>query len=404
MLEIYNFAPKKWYGNHAFKTGLNIGYSSFTGTDRSTPVTILREDGTRYQLLSYVGPGTLQESQNEYSLFVQDKWQLSHRLVFDLGLRYDRDLIGGENNFAPRPGIVLLPTNSDRTVIRGGIGLFYDKIPLNIGAFTQYQNQVVSTFANDGVTLADGPRLFHNTPPANLRNPYSVAWNAQVDHQITPRLLLRFGYEERKTHRDFVIEPQSFGSAGLLLLENSGTSRYRELLALARFRFQGGRNIFISYVRSKAQGDLNDFNTYFGNLRHAVIRPNEFGKQAFDAPNRLLFWGDFGLPYDLVATPVVDWRSGFPFSLLNEQQDFVGPRNDGGRFPQLVTFDVLVTKGLTIRFRGKKYKGRAGLTVFNITNHWNPRDIQNNLASEQFGTFYNSPGRRFRLKFEFVKY
>jgi hypothetical protein len=118
----------------------------------------------------------------------------------------------------------------------------------------------------------------------------------------------------------------------------------------------------------------------------------------------LLFWGDFGLPRNIVATPVLEWRSGFPFSLLNEQQDYVGPRNGGGRFPQLVTLDLLVTKGVKIPFRGKKYRGRVGVTVFNITNHWNPRDVQNNLASPTFGTFYNSPERSFRTKFEFVKF
>ena len=75
-----------------------------------------------------------------------------------------------------------------------------------------------------------------------------------------------------------------------------------------------------------------------------------------------------------------------------------------GRFPQLFTLDVLVMKGLKIPLRGKKYKGRAGVTIFNITNHWNPRDVQNNIASSQFGTFFNSIGTSVRLKFEFVKY
>ena len=32
------------------------------------------------------------------------------------------------------------------------------------------------------------------------------------------------------------------------------------------------------------------------------------------------------------------------------------------------------------------------MTIFNITNHWNPRDVQNNVDSRQFGTFFNSPG------------
>ena len=174
--------------------------------------------------------------------------------------------------------------------------------------------------------------------------------------------------------------------------------------ATARFRFQEGRNIFLSYVRSQARGNLNDFNTYFGNQKHAVIRPDEYGRQPFDAPHRLLFWGDFAAPFDMVLTPVVDWRSGFPFSIIDEKQDFVGPRNAGGRFPRLLSLDLLVMKALKIRFRGKEYKGRAGFTVFNITNHWNPRDVQNNIASPQFGTFFNSADRSVRLKFEFVKY
>ena len=394
-LEVFNFAPR---GSHTFKTGFNFSRTSFDGTDRSNPVRIVRADGTTHQLIDFAGAGVLERSQNEYSLFVQDKWIVNRRIVFDLGLRYDRDGIGNNNNLAPRVGFALTP-GGDRTVVRGGIGLFYDKIPLNVGSFEQYQSLVVTTIAPI-LTVIDGPRLFRNTAPEDLENPYSLAWNLQIDHQLTQRLLLRLGYEERSTRRDFVLEPT--GTA--LLLQNNGRSRYRELQAVARFRFQEGRNIFLSYVRSQARGNLNDFNTYFGNLKHAVIRPDEYGRQPFDAPNRLLFWGEFTLPKDFVATPVVDWHSGFPFSLLNENQDFVGPRNEGGRFPRLFTLDLLVTKGLNIPFRGKKYKGRAGFTIFNITNHWNPRDVQNNLASGQFGTFFNSPHRSVRLKFEFVKY
>jgi len=397
MLEVFNFAP--WQG-HAFKTGVNISRTSFQGTDRSTPVSILRANRTVYQSIGFTGAGDLELAQNEYSLFAQDKWIVNTRLVLDLGLRYDRDGIGRNNNFAPRLGFAVTPTDSDRTIVRGGVGLFYDKIPLNVGAFEQYQSLVVTTFASNGFTPVGRTLLLLNTAPEDFENPYSLAWNLQIDHQAHQRLLLRLGYEERSTRRDFVLEP----TADALLLQNNGRSRYRELQAVARLRFQEGRNIFLSYVRSQARGNLNDFNTYFGNLRHVVIRPDEYGRQPFDAPHRLLFWGDFAVPFDTVLTPVVDWRSGFPFSIVNEQQDFVGPRNAGGRFPRLLTLDLLVMKALKIRFRGKEYKGRAGFTVFNITNHWNPRDVQNNIASPQFGTFFNSADRSVRLKFEFVKY
>ncbi|HJZ80801.1 MAG TPA: TonB-dependent receptor [Pyrinomonadaceae bacterium] len=402
LLEIYNLAPHKWHGTHTLKAGFNYSRTSFTGTDTSRPVTIVRANGTRYQLIDFIGGGPLAERQNEYAAFVQDNWEFNGRLTLDAGLRFDRDRLGAQNNFAPRLGLVFLPTASERTVVRGGVGLFYDKIPLNIGAFAQYPSQRLTTFAANGVTPVDGPRLFRNTPPGDLRNPYSLAWNVQFDRQVTERLMFRLGYEERHTRREFIIEPIS--SANQLQLQSNGRSLYREFQAVARFRFQEGRNIFLSYVRSEARGDLNDYNTYFGNLRQPVIRPDEYGRQNFDAPNRLLFWGDFALPHQIVLTPVVEWRSGFPFSAVNEQQDFVGERNAAGRFPPLFTLDVLVMKGLAIPFKGKKYHGRAGITFFNLTNHFNPRDVQNNLASPQFGGFYNSPGLSMRLKFEFVKY
>src|SRR5215217_2591400 len=71
LLEIFHFAP---WRSHTFKAGVNISRTSFDGTDRSTPVTILRADGTRYQRIDFAGAGELGLSQNEYSVFTQDKW------------------------------------------------------------------------------------------------------------------------------------------------------------------------------------------------------------------------------------------------------------------------------------------------------------------------------------------
>ena len=42
-----------------------------------------------------------------------------------------------------------------------------------------------------------------------------------------------------------------------------------------------------------------------------------------------------------------------------------------------------------------------GLKIFNITDHFNPRDYQGDLASLAFGAFNNSVGRTFRGKWVF---
>jgi hypothetical protein len=409
-LEILNLPEKKFHGLHEFKFGLNVSRTGFDGRDVSTPVRIVRANGTLSQLIAFTGAGGLQRNNTEFAAFVQDRWSPGRRLTIDAGLRFDRDGIAKENNVAPRVGFALVPFSNERTVIRGGIGLFYDKVPINVGVFEQYQQSVVTTFAANGVTPVAGPTVLRPVVPGGYRNPHSVAGTVQLDHEVN-RLLLRFGFEERRTRGDFILDPTAPGE---LRLRRDGQSRYREAQITARFRLQERKHLYVAYVRSRATGDLNAFNYYFGNARNAVIRPNQRSLQSFDAPNRLLFWGDIDLPKQITLSPVMDWHTGFPFSLVDENQNFVGARNRGGRYPTFFSLDLQVTKGLTPRipgwglipakFHGRKFPGRFGIKVFNLTNHWNPRDFQNNVDSSDFGTFYNGTQRGLRLKFEFVKF
>jgi hypothetical protein len=131
-----------------------------------------------------------------------------------------------------------------------------------------------------------------------------------------------------------------------------------------------------------------------------VIRFDETGPQPYDVPNRLLFTGVVNLPWGLILAPVLEVRDGFPYSLVDEQQQFVSARNRGGRFPHFASLDFTFMKKVDIKFRKQVYHCQIGVKVYNITNHWNPRDIQNNVDSPEFGTFYNSIGSLFRGKFE----
>jgi len=52
-----------------------------------------------------------------------------------------------------------------------------------------------------------------------------------------------------------------------------GSSRYRQLEVTARMRLKGeGRQLFFSYVHSRARGDLNDFSNYLGTFPIPIIR------------------------------------------------------------------------------------------------------------------------------------
>ena len=181
------------------------------------------------------------------------------------------------------------------------------------------------------------------------------------------------------------------------MLRADGQSRYREAQVTARYSFHGDDRIVASYTRASAIGNLNDFNSFFGNIENPVIRPDERGPLAWDAPNRVLVWASLTLPRGFAVFPVLDTRTGFPLSNVDADRNFVGPRNEVGRFPTFVSLDAQVTK----KFRVLGHNATIGLKVFDITNHVNPRDYQSNLASANFGGFNNSVGRTFRGKWVF---
>ena len=97
-------------------------------------------------------------------------------------------------------------------------------------------------------------------------------------------------------------------------------------------------------------------------------------------------------------------RNGFPLLVIDEDRNFVGPRNGAGRFPNFASLDLQVLKRFSAPGRfSEKYGFRLGVKVFNLTNHFNPRDYQGNQASDEFGGFYNSVGRKYGLKFVIEK-
>jgi len=413
-LEVYSFSPPKFLGEHLMKVGGGINYVTFDGLNTSNPVRILRADGTRSQQFDFVGSGQLSRNQTQFLAYFQDSWSINRRLKIEYGVRYDRNNVTSENNIAPRVSFAFLPMLDGRTVIRGGIGIFYDDVDMNVATFTQLQERVLTDFGPDGQEIIGVPQLQRLALlDSKLRTPRSVSWNVQFDREWLKNLFVRVGYQQRQGLREFVLNPMAepgtvaTGSSSdvqdVLALSNSGRSRYRELEITARYKFREHDEFIASYVRSSAIGDLNDFNSYFGNFENPIIRANERSRLPFDVPNRFLFRGDLHAKYGITLAPVLDVRTGFPFSLIDEDRNFVGPRNGAGRFPTFVSLDMQVLKTVSLPGRFSKYQAHLGFKIFNITNHFNPRDFQNNLASDNFGGFSNGVGRAFGTRISFSK-
>jgi hypothetical protein len=402
--ETYYARPFEFHGQHSFKTGTELDLTNVSGTYSEKPILIRRSNGTLAQRIDFTTASAFRRRAGEFTAFVQDHWVMSPKLTFDVGLRFDRDGIVRQTNFAPRISFLFLPFKNDRTIIRAGIGVFYDRTPFPVGYFNQLPERIVTRFAPDGITVTDAARRFVNTVEEPLRNPRSVRWSLQLDRGITPDLTARIGYLERSTTNDFLIEPRvSATNQSTLALGSLGRSRYRELQLLFTYEKPRIGNWNASYTWSSAQGDLNTVDNFLGDFPAFVVRRNEYAPLPFDAPHRFLVYGQLKTRYDINISPSVEIRSGFPFSLVNEQLDYVSGRDRAGRFPLFISLDVQVTKGFAIPKFVPMVDGRRariGVAVFNITNHFNPRDVQQNTGSLQVGEFFNSLGTSVRGKFE----
>ncbi len=393
--ETYQFAAHGFLGLHEFKFGTDFAHSNYDGHIELLPVTIIGTSDLPVERIQFGPASQFGIQQNEIAWFLADRWTPFQRLTVDLGLRFDRDSVTDSINVAPRAGFVLALTRDAKTLLKGGVGLFYDRVPLNVASFPLLPDRTVVSFDPAG-EVTDSVS-YVNTIARGLRNPRSLGWNIELDRQITSGLIVRGGFQERNTVRDFVINPEADGSQGILSLSNSGHSFYREFQVTGQYKVR--RNTLnASYVRSKAYGNLNDFNQFFGNNAVAVIEPDSSGRLPFDAPNRFLFWGQFEAPLKLTLSPVLDVHSGFPYSEIDQSREFIGPR-DSLRFPEFNSVDLQVTRPIALPFRHKELKARIGFSVFNLLNHFNPRDVQNDIDSYRYGAFFNGVGRTFRGKF-----
>jgi hypothetical protein len=196
-------------------------------------------------------------------------------------------------------------------------------------------------------------------------------------------VLFKANYLKRAGDHEYILEPDA--SRGEIALLSTGKSRYWELELTGRYLGGTRRDLTISYVRSHGVADLNNYDQFYGNIRNPIVRANESNLIPTDVPHRVLVRGTIGLPGQWDFAPVIEFRSGFPWSAVDEFQDFVGARNRAGRLPQVRAFDFSISRPWQVR----KHRFRAGIKMYNVVGASAQRDVQNNLGSSEFGQFFN---------------
>ena len=318
----------------------------------------------------------------EFAVFAQDRWRVNDRLIVELGMRSDRDDIVEQVNYSPRAGLSVSLLPEGRGILRGGFGKFAERTPLTVGAFTQYDVQTATRFGADGRQIGL-PVTFVHVLGTPLKTPESIVETVAWDQRLGRVFFFKAAYLHRDGSHAYNLDRDP--TQGLLTLASVGESKYWEIETTGRYLASEHRDLTVSYVHSKSTRDLNDYDQFFGNFRNPIIRADENSRSPTDVPNRLIVRGSIGLPGQFVLSPLYEWRTGFPWSAVDEFQDFVGPRNQAGRLPSVSTFDFTLVRP----FHFRKYSFSAGLKIYNAFDTGDERDVQNNIASPDFGRFFN---------------
>lgn len=382
------------FGSHFLKAGLDLLHTDYDGWSASRPVIVERPDGTVTRRLDFSARAFQEVPSTDAALFAQDRVQPNTHWYVEFGGRVDRDGVLGRWNVTPRAGTAIVLDESGDTVVRGGWGLFYERTPSAAGAFDQFEIATDTRF-----DAGDAPRaspVVHVTAP-DLQTARSATWNISLNHRINRTWSWHAGVLDRRGSHELVVQPQVAARGPELLLTSDGRSRYRDVEIGARYANGPGTDITATYVRSSSRGDLNAFTTFYGTIPWPIVGANSYGATAADVPNRLIVRGRFSTKRWLFIG-LADWHSGFPYSVVNDTLDFVGPRNDH-RFPTVVRSEL----GAERRFSILKWRPWIGVRVNNPFGAFLPSDVQANLASASFGSFYNSEYRKVRLIIRFER-
>ena len=109
----------------------------------------------------------------------QDQWQIFPSLTFTYGLRYEVDTQSGtlntdQDNFAPRASFAWDPFKNQKTVVRGGFGIFFSPVYGQIADVVQTLGNINGTrqIANILVPLTGNPGI---TPPAGACTAFNAS-------------------------------------------------------------------------------------------------------------------------------------------------------------------------------------------------------------------------------------
>jgi hypothetical protein len=377
--------PRTWQGRHEFKVGLDLDRIHDRQAYRRRPIEIQRTNGTLSQEVTFQGGAPFWQDNFESSGYAQDRWSLSDRLLLEPGIRFDWDDVVRDFLVSPRLAFTYLLSRSGEMKLSGGVGVYGDASNLDLLTRSLDGQRTDYFYGLTGQTLIQPPVVASFVVDQRmLKLPRFTNWSLGVERKMPHAIYLQLQFLDKRGRDGWAFVNPGGALGGNFQLESVERDHYDSVEISTRHTFKGGHALFASYTRSRADSNaVLDFS-----IDNVLFGPQAGGPLPWDTPNRFLSSGYMPLPGKFTLAYSVDLRDGFPFSLVNENQQLLGAPGSM-RFPRYFSLDLQFER--RIRLFGFIWALRAGFN--DITNRSNPSVVNNDIDSPEFLTYGGIQGR-----------
>jgi hypothetical protein len=280
-------------------------------------------------------------NQTDLGVFFLDDWRARPNLTLSYGLRYENQTnISDHKDFSPRLsfawGMDGGAKKQAKTVLRGGMGIFYDRIAsglslnaMRFNGITQQQYIVqnpdfypVIPALSDLATNRVSATTWHED--STLSAPYimqgAIGIDRQLPHNTAVSVMYNYSRGVRLLRSVNINTPLASGvlpyvnAGNLYMYESTGLMRQKQLITNINTRFTKNVSLWGFYMLNYANGDTDGGSSSFP--ASAYNFHSEWGPTSFDVRQRLFLGGSVNAPFGIMLAPFITASSGLPFNIV----------------------------------------------------------------------------------------
>jgi len=397
-------------GTHQIKFGIDTEREAFHELVERHPYEVLRADNSVSRYVQFVGSPFLTGTNFEAAQYVQDRWTPREGLMVEAGVRMEWNEIVRDLELGPRIAAAWAPGFLRNTKLSAGWGMYYDAITLQ-PISSRADQASLATFYPPGSSPLGPVMTSFAVNSRDIEAPLYRNTSLGIEHKLPSAFYLKAGYIHRSGSRGFAFLPSNpvaaLSETGTVVysLDNTRRDRYDAFEISLRHTFGGKYEWFAGYTRSSARS--NAALNY--SLESPIFGLQNPGPYAWDAPNRFHMWGWAPVPNralprllrfltnETTAAYLIEYHTGFPFSIVDQNEALVGTPNSA-RLPAY--FNINLDFERKFPFLHYMWAWRFGFN--NITNSGNPNNVNNVLGSPLFLTYGRGQARAFNVRLKFL--